>query len=301
MKAAKLSAGVALAVLFAAASWLSMSHEAKASRSSNNAPRFVVDASWPKPLPSVDGHVVTINRAFQNGGLVGQDGTTSVPAPPVVEYDAEGNVVRAWGDATLLPAPDNRVAVLPNGIHNCFVDYQNNVWIAGNGDGVVQKWTRSGSRKLLQIGTKFTCDNADRAVTTCQNSATVDHPAYQGTSTTLLNNPADMGVDPNPDPITGRRGNVYIADGYGNHRVAVFNSDGAYVRQWGSVGNGPGQFGAPDGGHPHCVVLGTDNLVYACDRPNSRIEVFDRMGNLQRVIPIDTSAFMPHGNLGTQR
>src|SRR5438132_1508282 len=140
------------------------SHEAKASRTTKNAPWFRVDASWPKPLPSVDGHqwvtgevggscmtaddhVVTVNRGFQSGGLVGQDGTTSVPTPPVVEYDPEGNVARAWGDPALDPTHNNRVVYLPNGIHGCFVDYLDNVWIAGNGDGVVQKWTRNGLGK----------------------------------------------------------------------------------------------------------------------------------------------------------
>jgi len=118
--------------------------------------------------------------------------------------------------------------------------------------------------------------------------------------------PADLGVDPDPDPVTGKRGNVYIADGYGNHRVVVFDSAGTFVRQWGAPGvwgsaTAPGATPGDDGGHPHCVVLGKDGLVYTCDRPNSKIRIFDKMGNFQRDIPVDTSAFMPHGNLGTQR
>jgi outer membrane protein assembly factor BamB len=316
MKAARLAAGTALAVVLAAGFVVSFTYDAKASKGAKHAPQFRVDTSWPKPLPSVDGHqwvtgevggscmtaddhVVTVNRGFQTGGLVGQDGTTSVPSPPVVEYDAEGNVARAWGDPTL--NADGTVKVLPNGIHGCFVDYQDNVWIAGNGDGVVQKWTRDGKTMLLQIGEKLKCDNFDPTNVTCGNSATPEHPDYQGISKTRLNDPADVAVDPERDPITHQKGNVYIADGYGNHRIVVFDANGKYVRQWGAVGNGDGQFGAPDGGHPHCVVLGTDGLVYTCDRNNSRIEVFDKVGKLQRIIPIDTSAFMPLGNLGTLR
>ena len=322
MRAARVAAGGILAVLFAAAFWISASHEAKASKQTRHAPRFKVDASWPKPLPSVNGHqwvtgevggscmtpddhVVTVNRGFQTGGLVGQDGTTSIGSPPVIEYDAEGNVVRAWGNET--KDAQGRNLVLPGGIHGCFVDWQGNVWIAGNGDGVVQKWTRDGSTMLLQIGQKFTCD-WPAAGNTCGNSG-ADPNANK--SKTLLNNPADLGVDKEADPVTGQRGNVYIADGYGNHRVVVFDANGKYVRQWGSPGNGPGQFGAApsgtppvatdDGGHPHCVVLGTDGLVYVCDRPNSRIEVFDRVGTFQRTIEVNTTAFMPLGNLGTLR
>src|SRR3546814_6519665 len=61
----------------------------------------------------------------------------------VIEYDPHGNVVNAWGDP----------AILPNGVHGCFVDYQDNVWIAGNGDGIVQKYSRKGEL-LLQIETR---------------------------------------------------------------------------------------------------------------------------------------------------
>jgi hypothetical protein len=112
------------------------------------------------------------------------------------------------------------------------------------------------------------------------------------TSHTLLNEPPDMAVDPLPDPVTGTRGSVYIADGYGNHRIVVYTTaDGGqtyqYNRQWGTtcVINGvasnsqacpAGTFGATGGGHPHCIVLGNDGNVYACDRPNSRIQVFSR-------------------------
>ena len=77
------------------------------------------------------------------------------------------------------------------------------------------------------------------------------------------------------------------ADGYGNHRIVVFDNNGNYLRQRGSPSNGPGQFGERAGGHPHCVVIGNDSLVYTCDRPNHRIQVFDRTGNLQRTIPVN--------------
>ncbi len=254
-------------------------------------PKFKVDVSWPKPLPAPGGHqwvtgevggscvdshdhIFTVNRGFMKGGLVAQDGNTSIPSPPVIEYDPDGNVVNAWGD----PAknPDGTNAVMPEGIHGCFVDHQDNVWIAGNADGVVQKWTHDGKTMLLQIGTKGKCDwpannNA------CGNSAS-DPKANQ--SHTLLNQPADIAVDPG-------NGDVYIADGYGNHRIVVFDKNGVYLRQWGSPGSGPGQFGVADGGHPHCVVLGKDGLVYTCDRGQNRIEVFDKQGDLKRIISVN--------------
>jgi len=283
---------------------LGLWHALPTAQDEREAPRYKVDPYWPKPLPTVidsDGahawmtgevgancidsrdHVITFNRGFLKGGLLNTDGTMSIPAPPVVHYDPEGNVAHSWGDATLTPA--GAAASLPHGIHGCFVDYEDNIWIAGNSDGVVQKWSHDGKKMLLQIGTKGLCDGP----TTLR--ANTPHPTCgepgNNSSRTLLNSPADVAVDPNPDPVTGQRGSVYIADGYGNHRVVVFDAKGNYLRQWGSAGSGPGQFVARGGGHPHCVVLGNDGLVYTCDRGQNRVQVFDKQGNLKRIIPID--------------
>jgi len=280
--------------------------------SRQKAPRFRVDPFWPKPLPSVkdaDGlahqwvtgevgascidshdHIITVNRGFGRGGLLTQEGTQSTPAPPVIMYDTQGNMVSSWGDPTL--TPEGVTLVLPNSTHGCFADYQDNIWIAGNGDGVVQKWTHDGKKMLLQIGKKGECDGPPTRkppYTTC------GEPGFN-TSQVLLNNPADIAVDPTPDPVTGERGSVYIADGYGNHRVVVFDAKGTFLRQWGSPGNGPGQFVPTGGGHPHCVVLGKDNLIYACDRGQNRVHVFDRTGVLKRSIAIDPPEQMKSTN-----
>ena len=120
---------------------------------------LVISTSTGKPKPWSTGevagtcidsndHVFIVTR----GNLVNSPETLdSVPAPPVIEFDPAGNVVNAWGDRN----------VLPNGIHGCFVDYQDNIWIAGNGDGIVQKYPHDGSHlPLLQIGTRGrACDN----------------------------------------------------------------------------------------------------------------------------------------------
>jgi hypothetical protein len=204
----------------------------------------------------------------------------------VIEFDTEGKVVNSWGNATLVPAgtigpAGNNIggqnAVLPNGTHGCFVDYEDNVWIGGNSDGVVQKYSHNGTL-LLTIGTKFLCDSA--------NGACAGDSPSEGFSRTLLHRPADIAVDPNPDPKTGERGSVYVADGYGSHRVVVFDRRGNYLRQMGGVGTGPGQFAPGGGGHPHCVVIGNNGLVYACDRANERINVFQRDGTFVRAIPV---------------
>ena len=202
-------------------------------------PKYEIDTSWPKPYPlaphpdngrpvpwitgevagtcidSAD-HVFIVTR----GNLVNSPETAVVPSPPVIEFDKEGNVVKAWGDRS----------VLPNGIHGCFVDYQDNIWIAGNGDGIVQKYSHDGAL-LLQIGTRGVCDSPPMATRAAIPAAT-RRPTR---ARRCLNQPADMWVDPNPDPVTGQRGSVYIADGYGNHRVVVFSANGTYLRQWGGV------------------------------------------------------------------
>jgi hypothetical protein len=264
-------------------------HRADAKKeSSDKIPRFVVDPSWPKPLPHrwVTGEVAgtcvdsqdrvfTVNRR----NLDALETSFGWPAaPPVVAFDAEGNVVHAWGDP----------AVLPNGIHGCFIDHEDNVWIAGNGDGIVQKYSQDGTL-LLQIGTRGLCDGPE--VPSRPVNPTCGSPGFNS-STTLLNQPADVAVDP-------ANGDVYIADGYGNHRVAVFDRNGGFLRQWGSPGTGPGQFAPGGGGHPHCVVFDKHGVLYVCDRANDRIQVFDKIGNLQGIVfvkPGTGSVPGPFGN-----
>jgi hypothetical protein len=88
-------------------------------------------------------HVFTINR----GNLQAPETVVAIASPPVIEFDRQGNVANAWGNRD----------VLPNGLHGCFVDHEDNVWIAGNGDGIVQKYSHNGVL-LLQIGTRGVCD-----------------------------------------------------------------------------------------------------------------------------------------------
>ena len=298
----------AVGLAVAAALSLSVSITQADTKKAPKLPSFAVDGSFPKlPLPNagdwgtplvvststgkpkpwstgevagtcIDSrdHVFIVTR----GNLVNSPETLdSVPAAPVIEFDPAGNVVNAWGDRN----------VLPNGIHGCFIDYQDNVWIAGNGDGIVQKYPHNGSHlPLLQIGTRGVCDNPPGNA--CGNSGA--NP-LANMSHTLLNQPANMYIDPKPDPVTGQRGSIYIADGYGNHRVVVFSATGSYLRQWGGVAgvvnhvtDSPGLFASGDGGHPHCITIGNDNLVYVCDRADDRIQVFTKTGVLQRIIPV---------------
>jgi len=130
-------------------------------------------------------------------------------APPIIEFDADGNVVNSWGNRDLMAKT----------AHGCFIDKEGNFWTAGNNDGIVQKYTHDGSKMLLQIGTKGGMDSADGTATGRGLNA----------SHTSLFKPTQVAVDPT-------NSDVYVSDGYGNKRVVVFDREGHYLRQWGRQG-----------------------------------------------------------------
>lgn len=238
------------------------------------APRFVVDPFWPKPLPNrwlfgqvsgvaVDRHdhvwimqrPKSLTEDERGAALSPPRSLCCVPAPPVMEFDAEGRLLQAWGGPGAgYDWPANE--------HGIFVDHQDHVWLAGNGekDHHVLKFTRTG-RFLLQIG----------------------KPGAGGGDgdTRHLGRPADVRVDPATNEL-------YVADGYGNHRVIVFDATtGAYKRHWGANGRPPGEPGVKAFGNPvHCVRIATDGLVYVCDRRNNRIQVFRRDGAFVKEITL---------------
>ena len=217
--------------------------------------RFTVDPFWPKPLPdkwitgevagsAIDArdHLWTVNRrnlTDTEQRMVRENAAN--PSPAIIEFDQAGSVVNSW------TAP-----VMPDGLHGIFIDHHGYVWIAGNGDGIVQKYDRDGNLKL-QIGTKGVRD-------------TTNH------STTLLNRPSDIAIDPTNDEI-------YISDGYGNRRLVVFDRNGSYLRQWGEQGtNAEAEAGTPYRFREvvHAVNLGADGLVYVNDRKGDRIHVYTK-------------------------
>ena len=241
------------------------------------APMFEVDPLWPKPLPNnwllgwtiglwVDeqDHIWVIYRGA--GGLHNNErGAELSPpiaeccrtAPPVLVYEPGGGLVRSWGG----PGEGYEWPQSNHGIH---VDYKGNVWIGGNGakDAHVLKFTKDG-KFLMQAG-KF---------------------GMSGGSNDLENfgRVAKIWVDP-------KTNEAYIADGYGNKRVAVIDADtGKMKRFWGAYGNKPDdakmgpydpkaepaqQFRNP----VHCVERSNDGLVYVCDRANNRLQVFTAEG-----------------------
>jgi DNA-binding beta-propeller fold protein YncE len=251
--------------------------QANADADTVEAPIFEVDPLWPQPLPGnwllgsaigvgVDSrdHVFVIHRreslnARTEAGAAADPptGECCIAAPNVLEFDPEGNLVNSWG------GPGEGYD-WPTSNHGLSIDHMDNIWIGGNGqrDSHILKFSRDG-RFLLQVGA------ADQDV----NSA----------STENFGRVAKIAFDPAANE-------AYVADGYGNKRVAVIDMNtGAIKRFWGAYGNVPddANLGPYDPDAPpaqqfrnpvHCAEPTHDGLVYVCDRPNNRIQVFRTSG-----------------------
>ena len=268
-----------------------LQRQAEAQGESVQAPRFEVDPLWPKPLPNnwllgwtigvwVDeqDYVWIIHRGASglNKNEIGAEINPPIAeccrtAPPVLVFDPDGNLVRAWGG----PGPGYEWPQSNHGIH---VDYKGNVWIGGNGekDAQILKFTKDG-KFLLQVG----------------------HFGKNGGSNDPENfgRPAKIWVDP-------KTNEAYVADGYLNKRVAVIDADtGKMKRYWGAYGNKPDDtsLGPYDPKAPpaqqfrnpvHCIERANDGLVYVCDRQNDRLQVFQPDGTFVK------EAFFAKNTLG---
>jgi len=128
--------------------------------------------------------------------------------------------------------------------HYIRLDAQGNVWVADVKDHVVLQLTPEG--KLLRtLGTR----------------------GEPGCDQTHFDKPTDMAITPD--------GQVFVADGYGNSRIVHFDKQGKFVKQWGKLGIGPGEFSLP-----HSIAIDSQGRLYVCDRNNARVQVFDQQGKL---------------------
>jgi hypothetical protein len=254
-------------------------------------PRYRVDPFWPRELPNnwivgqIGGMAVDKNDhiwVFQRPGTDSKDELAAAqtppvsqccfPAPSVLEFDTKGNLIKSWGSPGFVPdwfASE----------HAIFVDKDENVWLGGNAptDRHILKFTNDGKKQLLEIGhpSKDTENNQD---------------------TSILGSPAGFELDEGAHE-------AYIADGYMNKRVVVYDSNtGAFKRGWGAYGIPLSQIdnGAPPPYVPsaslskqfrnpvHCAHLSVDGFVYVCDRSNDRIQVFTKQGQFVREFRVKT-------------
>jgi DNA-binding beta-propeller fold protein YncE len=239
-----------------------------------SAAAFEVDPGWPQEMPdlwvmgSVTGVFVddrdhvwvthlpeTLTPEETSAVQDPPIGTCCRPAPAVVEFDPSGAVVQAWG------YPDDGIETYPRNPHGIFVDHEGFVWIGTYRHHRVQKFTRTGEL-VLTIGEYDVTSGSDSP----------DH----------LGGPAGIWVDPASNE-------VFIADGYRNRRVVVFDGEtGEYLRHWGAYGEAPDDSvdvprGAPDAlprefATVHGIVGSADGLIYVADRRGNRVQVFERSG-----------------------
>jgi len=245
-------------------------------------PHFKVDPYWPKELPNnwiigqvggmfVDSsdHIWVFQRPASNTpDEISADPSSPrhamccFPAPPVLEFDTEGTLLKSWG------GPGSGYD-WPKVEHGILVDRKGNVWLTGSGVGDRQVLEFSNDGKFLkQIG----------------------HPSKEPVNsldTTLLGQPAGLEMDDGAHEL-------YVSDGYLNKRVVVYDSETlAFKRMWGAYGNepsdaDPGPYN-PDAAHDkqfrspvHCARIANDGLVYVCDRINDRIQVFTKQGKFMK-------------------
>jgi hypothetical protein len=229
-------------------------------------PMYEVDPTWPKPFPNrwvigglggvcadANDHVLILNRQ----DVLDADLNAGRLAPPIIELDSAGNVVRSWGDPNLL---DPR-------LHSCYFDKNNDVWIAAAPSGMVQKYSHDGSKLLVQIGKKGVYDSSDGT----------DKGEPLNSNAPRFFMPSSIYEDP-------RDGDVYVSDGEsrrGNRRIAVLDRAGNFLRQW-----------QPEGMQTvHCMSVSNDGFVYVCNRESARLQVYDKTGRFLKNIEIPWKAY----------
>ena len=278
-------------------------------------PLFEVDALWPQPLeyPAIlgpvsgvtvapDGNVLIVtmsarelfSAANEINTLTGT-GECCTPVPGVVEFAADGSLVRQWGG----PEQGYPWPVRPHGIG---VDPEGNVWIGGGWFQPPTPGGRGGRGGPPPAGgapaTPPTPPPAQYDTHILKFSRTGEHLATIGTpggqpnsaSTNSFGGPADFSFDADANE-------VFVADGYANKRVVVLDATtGEFKRSWGAYGNTPDD--APQGPYDPaappsqqfrrvtCAELSNDGLVYVCDQGNNRIQVFETDGTFVNEVVI---------------
>lgn len=310
----KATAATVTGLLLVFAGLGAMKAQSPAKSAGGDIPTFEYDPTWPKPLPNswISGnvgalfidpsdHIWVAQRPNSTTGLAERYGLTGdseccFPAPPVMEFDTQGNLIQAWGPIhgdksrtaggqgssrpqELLgkqPPLTYPLEAWPVSEHGIYVDRGGNVWIDSQfGPSQLLKLTHDGKKLLLRIGKQEAKSSNDK----------------------------DNLAGPTGIIVDSKSNEVFVADGYRNRRVVVFDATtGAYKRHWGAYGKPPIDGQAPETAeiladrekglgakyapeirrqnfdHVHCLVEGNDGLLYVCDRANNRIQIFRKDG-----------------------
>ena len=268
-------------------------------------PQFVKDPAWPK-VPAKwrmgFGSAVAVDER-DHVWILSRPRTLAKPdspeadlkssaAPPVMEFDNEGNFVQGWGGQS---GPGYQ---WPSNEHGITVDSKGYVWIVGNADG-----KRNNPANLPNDNQvlKFTKDGK--------------FVMAIGTSGQTGSNKTEVLKGATGLRYYAKTNEIFVSDGYGNSRVMVYDTDtGKFKRMWGAYGNKPldeedrpprtkpgavpwvgaaevlQQFGSP----VHDVLISGDGLVYVCDRGNKRVQVFTIDGKFvaEQFVGLDSKYYL---------
>jgi len=178
-----------------------------------------------------DGAIYVIHRCFENS-------CSGRSEPPVLKFDAQGNLIQAFGSGMF---------VWP---HGAVVDAEDNLWVtdARGEDGIGHQVIKFDAQAnvLMRLG----------------------EAGVSGSGPTLFDQPTDVVIAPN--------GNIFVTDSHRdglNNRVVIFSPDGAYLMEWGSKGSGSGEMT-----EPHSIAMDSQGRLFVGDRENNRIQIFDQNG-----------------------
>lgn len=169
---------------------------------------------------------------------------------PIMEFDSQGQFVRAFGDG-FFDRP-----------HSIRVDPEGNIWAVDDGSHTVVKMDQAGRIRMVFGRYRTT---SDAKSTMSESSVSPELRGLRDEGVVRFNRPTDVAFGPN--------GEVFVADGYGNSRVVKFSKDGRLLKTWGKRGTGEGDFNTP-----HSIVADAQGRLYVADRENYRVQVFDADG-----------------------
>jgi DNA-binding beta-propeller fold protein YncE len=173
---------------------------------------------------------------------------------PVLEFKSDGTFVRSWGEGSKMF----------EGAHTVRFDPQGNLWYVDAADNIIFRFDSEG-RTVGTLGTNP------------EPWTFLTHVYERGV-------PGRASLYQETDIGWSKDGSMFVADGYGNSRVAKFDKDGNFVKAWGERGGQPGNFNTP-----HGLVVDNNDIVYVADRGNSRIQTFDAEGNRKAVWNMPTA------------
>ena len=198
-------------------------------------------------------HVFVFSRGNTTGPAYG------ATAAQILEFGPDGKYIReighnlyAWSFA-----------------HAIRFDQDDNLWAVDKGSDMIIKFNPEG-RVVMVFGRKKEASDEGAEPWKRLPPGSKPRPAVDG----QFRQPTDVTWDP--------QGDIFISDGYVNSRVAKFDKNGDWVKQWGTFGSGPGEFNTP-----HSIASDAKGNIYVADRGNRRIQVFNSDGTFDRAITID--------------